>query len=317
SGIAMTEPLDRLLARYEYGRLAPELLDIELRAALGSLGDEWLDLGAADAVVRLWNPALIDDYRRTFNAAVDALQWCRYREAVRRMRDCAKRAAAIRALIDAASAADLAEEAAIAVHDLVAIRRLQRLPAVAATEQIVDLARHTIIEGNYTRASRIAAICSRMAAALLARTEATTKERDSIDAAFDDIRTICGKTHDFAPVAEGDAIRDGSLERITRLIGDGYLKLALRLVAELQMELAGRRRFLVLYERRSTMALAFGSNEEIRSVVADRSWDGAFDHYCEAALAGHSRSVESQIARAAAACASLDAAIEEMSHASA
>lgn len=313
----MTKPLDRLLTRYEYGRLAPELLDIELRAALTSLGDEWLDLGASDAVVRLWNPALIDDYRRAFNAAVDALQWCRYREAVRGMRDCAKRAAAIRDLIDAASAADLAEEAANAVHDVVAIRRLQRLPAVAATEQIVDLTRHTIIEGNYTRASRIAAICSRMAAVLLARREATTNETDALDAAFKDIRSICQKTRDFAPVTEVDAIHDGSLDRIAQLIAEGYMKLALRLLAELQMELAGRRRFLILYERRSTMAMAFGANDEIRNVVADRSWDGAFDHYCEIALAGHSSSVKSLIARAVAACASVDAAIEEMSHASA
>ncbi|HKR64394.1 MAG TPA: hypothetical protein VJZ00_11745 [Thermoanaerobaculia bacterium] len=313
----MTASLERLLVRYEYGRLAPELFDIELRAALATLGEGMFDVERGDAVVRLWNSGLMEGYQRTYKAAVDAVDWCRYRDAVQSITECTRRAAAIRGLVAAAHDADLAEEAALAVHEIAAIPRLQRLPAVAATAQIVDLARRTIVDGHYTRASAIAAICSRMAAALVERRRAATEEAEWIDAASADVRTLCEATRAFAPPEEGDAAAYGSLEHIAQLVNDGYARLAKRLVAELQMELAGRRRFLALYERRGAMTLAFGSREQIRVVVADRSWDGAFDYYCEAALAEHSRTVESLTARAAAAQAAVHAAIESITHADA
>lgn len=305
----MTRSIERLVWRHEYGKLAVELLDIEMRDALDRLGQASLELTEEHAsAIRLWDAALLHRFSDAYRAAMDAVATLRYRQALRRMHECERTLDAMRELLAAVKATDAAEEAALALHELAAVPRLQHLPAVASTAQIVDLARQTIIEGHRPRAVAIARTCSRMALRLLEKREPNSGERAAFEEACLDIEALCHATRAFAP-GSGDPAADGSLEQVAGLLAEGYAHLASRLLTELQIDLSGRRRFLRLYERKEAAALQFGPDEEVRAAIDERSWDGAVDYYWGVSVAGHAGVIEMQKRRIEAATAAVEEAM--------
>jgi hypothetical protein len=305
-------PLDRLLWRYEYGRLAPELFEIELRGSIDWLGESALDLYENAPAVRLWNSDLLASRSAAFQAAVHAIDTQHYRDAVRRIHDCERLTTTMRDLLDAVEAADRAEAGITALHELAAAPRLRRLPVVASLAQMVDLARQQIIEERFVRAAGIARICIRIAAPL-GEPQLDAPQPDALLERLRAAEDLCDGARPFTPSVDDDPTTDGTFAALRRLIEDRYICLALRLLAEFEIQLGPRRRFMLLHERTARdAAVLFGPPEEVRAAIRDRSWDGAVDHYWHLSLAAHADAISKQRQRTGAAAAAIDTALQPL-----
>jgi hypothetical protein len=79
-------------------------------------------------------------------------------------------------------------------------------------------------------------------------------------------------------------------------------------LSELEVHLAGRRRFYLYWQRQSLgSAAAAGAVETLRALVRERSWDGAVDACWHLSIANHGGALEQQRARADEAAAQIRA----------
>jgi hypothetical protein len=299
----VTRKLERLLSRVRYGTYAPELLERDLRDALADLADDALPLLDRASTIRLWNDDLLQAYGGAVLRARRSVDFREFRDAVRQIRHCRQLLAGIAALLRAVDAIDGATTSIETLAALATTPQLRRLPAIASLAQIVDAAKLTIIEGRSTEAMHMAEVCGRLAECLLEARTIEPAEHGAFDERVESIEALCGATRPFAPPDEDDPVHDGTLIALRQLLRDGHVTLAARLMAEVEIDLAGRRRFWLQYERER-----FGSVDDVSATVRERDWDGAVDHYWHLSIAKHASTVEQQRGRATAALKELDAA---------
>jgi hypothetical protein len=312
----MDRQLDRLLWRCEFGGAAPEMLALEMRDRLQRLRDDSVDVRDSQTV-RLWDDALLVEYDGAFHGAARLLDLGKPRPALKQIHGCEQVIASMRALVQASNDADAAAAAMEQIHDLAGTGRLRSLPSVASLAQIVDLVRQGISERRYTQASHMARICVRLAEALRERRLIPVEERAAFEQRIDTIRDLCAATEPFVDAVNDEPTRDGTLAALRSLFVRQYVVLGSRLLSELEVQFAGRRRFL-LYVQRTQLGgtAAFAAADEVRTLVRERSWDGAVDHYWHLSIASHAGAIEQQRRRAEAADAALTLAIapQEASH---
>lgn len=294
----MSSKLDRQLWRYEYGRLAPEMLELEIRQELDDIGSAALDLPAHSGTIRLWNADLLQARVDALHEAMRAVNRLHWRDAVQHLRRYETTLATIHELLQAVAAADRAEGMMNAVHDRAGVPRLRALPAVASLAQLVDTARQCILVRRYLRAANIATLTMRMAARFLDQRE---DGKDLVEQRLSDLDELAAATCRYAG-ADDDPATDGSLATLRMLFADGYCVLGERLLSELETQLGPRRRFL-LHCRDIT------DSERARTLVHDLSWDGALDHYWHEALSQYAEIIEQQRLTVAGTIVSLDAAL--------
>lgn len=293
--------LERLLWRWQYGRLSADRLELQLRDAVDLLGDdvaEWLD---AAPIVRMWSPALIETHiaaRREASYAVDRHQ---FREAVRQIALCVDASARLRELLAADRAAGLCEEAVLRLHELAAVPRLRALPSIAALAQQVDAVRIAIAEGRYAEASIAATLCTRLAEQLLRRADPNPDERDRLRERLRELTHLWRETQPFAAADDDPA---EAIERLRALVRENSLPLAERLALELEIELGPRRRFL------TARPLMPDDASSVKAVVRERAWDGAVDHYWHLSIAHNGRRLAKTEEAAAEVARGIAAALE-------
>jgi hypothetical protein len=301
--------LDRLLSRWNFGGIAPEVLALEMRELVQRLRDDSIDVRDS-STVRLWDEALITDYDNAMHqasSAIDARQW---RTALRQIHECERVIAAMRALVQASDAIERATAAMERVHELAGTALLRRLPAPASLAQIVDEAKQCVGTRHSPQASHIAAIAERMANALCERRLVTAGEHAAAHERIAAIRELCIATRSYADPADDEPTRDGSLSTLQSLLADRYAVLATRLLSELEIFLAGRRRFLLHLQRRQLGGTAMlGDVDAVRTLVRERSWDGAVDHYWHASIASHAGLLKEHQRRTAAIDAEIQSAM--------
>ena len=300
--------LDRLLWRWEFGSVAPEMLALELRERLQRLRDE--SIGERDsATVRLWDATLISSYDDAFHTAARLLDRARWRLALKEIHRCERLITSMRALIEAAADVDRAAAVMEQVHELAATAVLRRLPAVASLAQTVDQARQCIAEGRSTQASQLAGICLRLGRALQERRPVASGESADLQNRIGNLRELCVATRPFADGTDDEPAHDGTLSALQSLFAHQYSLLGTRLLSELEVRLAGRRRFLLHIKRRRLDGSAPMSVEEMRALVRERSWDGAVDHHWHQSIASYAGVLQEQFRRADAIAAALQTSI--------
>lgn len=204
-------------------------------------------------------------------------------DAVRHIGECERTLAEMRSLLCAVEAADRAESVLERLHELVPHARLRCLPAVISLGQLVQAARESILSHQYLQAAAIAGYASQLTEALL--TPGCRPDDDRME----EVEQLCEKTATFAPPSEESPA--GALVFLRSLMGGEYGTLASRLLTELEIDLAGRRRFLEWLSRNHVPV------DEARQAVSDYSWDGAIDHYHQRALAHLPPVITEQLAR--------------------
>src|SRR4051794_6688318 len=117
--------LDRLLWRHEYGQVAPEVLQSEFRDVIDRHGDAAVELLEHAQVIRLWHSGLLTTRVHAFNAAVRAIDSCRFREALRQIRIYEMAETSMRELLRAVVDADRADDAVNRLCELVPVARLR------------------------------------------------------------------------------------------------------------------------------------------------------------------------------------------------
>ena len=300
---------DRLLWRYEFGTVAPEVLDMELRDRLQRVRDDSIAIRDS-AVVRLWDDALLSAYDAAIHAAARALDVGQFRVALRQIHRCERVILSMRALVQASDDIERAAAAIEQIHELAETRRLRRLPTVASLGQIVDLARQCIIERRHLQGSHMAAICVRLAEALRERSLVSVEERTALDDRIEAIRDLCVVTQSFVQRVADEPTHDGTLAAVQGLFARQYVVLGARLLTELEVQLAGRRRFLLFLRRKGPGGTAaLDAPEEVRTLVRERSWDGAVDHYWHVSIASHASALDEQLQSADRVAARIRAAI--------
>jgi len=301
--------IDRLLWRCEFGSMAPEIVTLELRDRLQRLRDGSIDLHGSP-IVRLWNEALIAEYDAAVHSAVRMLDVGDRRAAVQQIHRCERAIDAMRGLVRAHENIERATAAMEQIDAMAATPQLRRLPTVASLAQIVDVAKLCIIEGKYGQASHVAEVCARIAGSLSRRSAGRDLSPDTRER-ISTVRELCISTRPFSDDSENDAIRNSTLSTLQSLFAGGYAMLASRLLSELEVQMSGRRRFLHHVQRRP-----LASEEEIRAVVRERSWDGAVDHYLNLSIARYAGTLAELSYRADAVDAVLRDAITppEISH---
>ena len=301
--------LDRLLWRCEFGSVAPEFLALELRERLQRLRDESIDVRDS-ATVRLWDDALISEYDAAVHSAARTLDLRVWGSAVQQIHCCEHVVASMRALVQASDDAERATVAMEQIHELAATAALRRLPAVASLAQIVDLAKQCILERRSAQGSHIARICVGLAEALGERRHIDAAERVALEERVAAVRELCVATQRFAESVDDEPTQDGSLTTLQSLFAGQYAVLGTRLLSELEVQLAGRRRFLHYMQRRQLDGTPSPDGlDEIRALVSERSWDGAVDHYGHMSIAGHAGALKEQWRRLAMATAEIRNAI--------
>lgn len=296
--------LDRLFWRVRYETYGPERFEGDLRNTLAELADEALPLLERASTIRLWNDSLLGAYADALSRARRTTDLRQFPEAVRHLQQARRLLAAMAQLLAAADELERVSAAVEALDTLASTARLRRLPAVASLAQIVDAAKLAILDMRFFQAAHIGAVCGRMAAPLLERRPVDAAARRALGERIEAIAALSVTTRPFAPPDDEDSVEDGSVAVLKSLLRGDRSALAARLVAELEIDLAGRRRFLLQYERQR-----LGNDDDVRAVVRERRWDGAVDYYWHQSIATHGGAVERQRARAAAAAAELDAAI--------
>lgn len=290
----MPLPVAQQLWRYEYGRLAPEILAVELRAAIDALGDQ-AGIHPYSREVAIWNPRLLSEYDLAMTASRTALVGSRFRDAYRNLCNAEGAWKSIQELFEAVAAVRRAEDSSLEVVELARTARLRRLPAVASLGQLVESSRQWIGETRYREALHLAVHCGRIAEALLERRDPDRRERKTIPEQIDAMEELSDATASFADVSD-DLVRDGSIASLRELFQRRHIRLGGRLLAELQIQLAGRRRFRLQYERaRSLGSPMFESVEETRARVALLSWDGAVDYQWHIAMERYAGALQQQL----------------------
>jgi hypothetical protein len=273
--------LDHLLWRYEYGRLPAAQLEVELREELRKL----LDASAAQGdphTVRRWSAQdLLAARDEALRAASLSLPSRQYHETLRQLRKAGEALAAVHGAVEAGQRIDRAVDALNTIHDLTDKSSLRRMPAISSLAGLHDTMSLCMFNGRYAQASDVAALCENVAVTLTTRRVATAEERADVAARIAALRELCAATRPFAAAEEQDPDLDGSLDRLQQLLHEAYTVLAGRLLAELEVALAARRRFRHHFLRTIDEA----ATQELRLMVRERSWDGAVDHDCQIAIA--------------------------------
>jgi len=280
----MSTRLDRLLWRHEYGKLAPELLELAIRRALDDVGSSTLDLLPRTDTIRLWNPDLLQSRSSALHDASRAVNRARFREAIRHLRRYETTVASIRELLRSVTAIDGADDVIHTIHDRAEVSRLRTLPTVASLCQLIDAARQCMFEQRYLLATNIARLVTRMASSLLLKRDAGDAE--SIEKRLRDVEELCVASRPFAEPGD-DPSTDGSLRTLRALFNAGYGVLGERLLGELETQLGARRRFLL-------HCRSIDDPERARMLVRDLSWDGAIDHYWHQSLLQYAATLEQQ-----------------------
>jgi hypothetical protein len=301
--------LDRLLWRVRHGSLAPEIAESELRDALRDLEDAAAELLRDRAALRRWSPALISDQADAFLRAGHAIDRLAFGDTVKHLRRCERSVASLQALLHAVASVERAEAELNTLGNLASNEQLRRLPAVASLAQIVVLARESISVGQFGEASHIASNAGRLAATLLQQRTGNESNRDELLARLEAVDVICRESAPYASVATDDLASAGALHVLRELVDGGYFDLALRLLTELEIAMAPRRRFLGYVRGTERNGAAIESPDALRSLVAAHSWEGAIDTLWHQSMARHSRSLLRQLQWIEATGSQLDAAI--------
>lgn len=280
----MKQPLNRLLSRFKYGTLSADMFEQELREAVRRISDSGTDLLVRAATIRLWHDSLLRDFQTAFDQAGRAVNRLAMAEAVRHLRTCERAMDEMRRLLTAVDATDQAASSLEQLYELVSHARLRHLPALASIGQLVQTAHESILARRYTQAATIARYASSHANALL-----TSGDGDDDDNRIDVVEQLCDASETFAPSSEESP--EDSADTLRALQHAGYGPLTTRLLTELEIDLAGRRRFMEWMSRNAVEA------DEARRVVADHSWDGAIDHYHHRALTHLAPVITAQLTR--------------------
>lgn len=302
------QALDRLLSRHQFGRISSDVLEIELRGALDKMADAIGTLAPRAETIRLWNSELLPVRDDAFTRASRAVAMLRFREAVRQIHRCRDAMTAMVRLLEAVDSADLASKSMEAVWTLAETARLRGFPSIASLAQMVDVARSMVMEQHYVRAAGVADICRRMAESLAHRTTLQADDRPAVEERLRGIEDLCAATRLFAASHDDDPVHDGTVVALRGLLDRDYARLGRRLLTELEIQMAGRRRFLVYYVRRDGQLPSFDV-EQVRLSVRERSWDGAVDEQWHRSIARHAGAIAEQRRRVAEASAQLEAAV--------
>lgn len=297
--------IDRLLWRCEFGNAVPEVVTLELRDRMQWLRDVSIDLRASTAV-RLWNDALLAEYDAAFQSAARTLDLGTLRAAVQQIHRCERAITAMHELTEAHEKVERAAAAMEQIDAMAATPQLRRLPAVASLAQIVDIAKQCIVERRYTQASHVAETCTRLAESLSRKSPGDADSHAAIGQRISTVRELCISTRPFSDDSDQDATRNGTLSTLHSLFAGGYAVLAARLLSELEVQMSGRRRFLHHVQRKRFGSVnAVASDEELRALIRDRSWDGAVDYYRNLSIARHAGTLAEQSRRAEAVAVAL------------
>lgn len=273
--------LDHLLWRYEYGRLPAAQLELELRGELGRLLDASRAQGDPPSVRRWSAQELLAARDEALRAASLSLPSRQYHETFRHLRKADEALAAVRGAVEAGQRIDRAVEALNAICELAGNPSLRRMPAISSLTALNDTIALCMFSGRYSQASDVAALCENIASTLTARRAPTAEEQADTAARIAALRELCAATRAFAGEEEQDPDADGSLDRLLELLQDDYTALAGRLLAEMEVALAARRRFRHHFLR----TIDDATTQALRVMVRERSWDGAVDHDCQIAIA--------------------------------
>jgi len=286
----MSEQLEHLLWRYEYGRLPASQLEAEFRDTLRKLFDARTTQGNPFSAQRWSGQELLVMRDDALRAAAVALDSRRYQEVLRHLRKADEALAAIGSAVEANQRIDRARAAADAVHHLVAGTSLRRMPAIASLTQLSDSMAVCMFNGRHGQASDLAAFCDNIVAALTARHAASVDEQSNAEVRLAALQDLCEATRPFANDEDCDPAADGSLDELRRLLNGEYTALVMRLLGELEVALAARRRFRHHFLRTMDEAMV----QALRLQVKERSWDGAVDHDCQTAISLQSAPLERQ-----------------------
>ncbi len=285
--------LERILWRWQYGRLDAELLELRLRDAVERAQDEEVEWDAAARVLAAWNASLSPIHTQARREALAAVDRHQFRDAVRELERCRAATATLRELLAADADAGAAEDAVDRLHDVVQPPRLRALPAVASLAQRVDAVRQCMLDERYAEASLSAKLCKRIAVRLLERASPEAAQRDELRTRLHDVEKLCGETQAWAPDGD-DPHADGTLAALRGLLRDRYPRLTARLLTELEIDLGPRRRLL------TARPLLRGGDAAVKATVGQFSWDGAVDHYWHASIAGYAQELSLEQQRATA-----------------
>jgi len=282
------QQLEHLLWRYEYGRLPASQLDVEFRDALRKLFDARATQGDPLSAQRWSGQELLVMRDEALRAASLSLDSRRYHEVLRHLRKADGALAAIGSAVKANRRIDQARAAVDALNDRVAGRSLRRMPAISSLTQLADSMAVCMFNGRYGQASDLAAFCENLIATLTARRAPSDEERSEAQGRIAALCELCDATRPFADDEDCDPAADGSLDEIQRLLSEEYTALVMRLLGELEVALAARRRFRHHFLRTMDNAMV----QALRLQVKERSWDGAVDHDCQTAIALQSATLE-------------------------
>src|SRR5262249_46305939 len=154
---------------------------------------------------------------------------------------------------------------------------LRRMPVIASLTQLADSMAVCMFNGCYGQASDLAAFCGNIVMMLTVQRASSGDERSDVEVRIAALRELCEAIHLFADHEDCDPPADGSLDELHRLSNDGYTVLVMRLLGELEVALAARRRFRHHFLRTMDEAMV----QALRLQVRERSWDGAVDHDCQ------------------------------------
>lgn len=269
--------LDHLLWRYEYGRLPAAQLEVELQEELQRLLVASAAQGNPISIQRWSAQELLATRDEALTAASLSLPSRQYHETLRQLRKADEALAAVGGAVEAGQRIDRTAEALSSIQALADSPSLKRMPAISSLAQLNDTISLCMFNGRYGQASDVAALCGKIAATLTAQRRPSAEEQADAVARIEALRELCELTRPFAGEEEQDPDTDGSLDRLHRLLSENYTALAGRLLAELEVALAARRRFRHHFLR--TMDEA--ATQALRLLVRERSWDGAVDHDCQ------------------------------------
>jgi hypothetical protein len=273
--------LDHLLWRYEYGRLPAAQLELKLREELRRLLEASEEQGDPLSVRRWSARELLAARDEALRAASLSLPSRQYHEMLRQLRKADEALAAVRGAVETGQRVDRAVAALGAIYALASKESLRRMPAISSLAGLNDTISLCMFNGRYGQASDVGALCESMAATLTLRRVPTPEEQADAAARIAALRELCLATRPFAVEEEQDPDADGSLEQLQHLLEEHYTALAGRLLAELEVALAARRRFRHHFLRTIDEA----ATQALRRMVRERSWDGAVDHDCQIAIA--------------------------------
>lgn len=298
----MNRDLERLLWRWQYGRLDPALLELHLRDAVDRAEDEDLEWRDAASALATWNPALPNVHVTARREALLAVDRHQFREAVHQLNICRTATATLRELVAADREASLCGDVLGRLHDAIGASRLRTMPSVASLSQQLEAIRLGILDAHYIEAILSARLCTRLAGRLLENdSPASGANHDELQGRIRELARLVRRTQAFASPNDDPL---PAVERLRVLLRDGRSTLVSRLLAELEIELGPRRRFL------SAQPLMSSDAGEVKKIVGQFSWDGAVDHYWRLSISHNTDRLTLEHQRASAATAAVTAAIE-------